>query len=156
MTELFGVNRVEGGAWALVTIAVLMVLTGRLVPRRTYNWRQAFHTSEEVRRMESNQVEDLLAVAEVGGRILKALPRPDEAAERCATAMQWIKRILGLGRRRAGMRASEAAVERTQQARREVEERQSIVASAMAPWWRAREENHLRERIEAAFRGAPQ
>lgn len=89
MTELFGVNPVEGGAWALVTIAVLMVLTGRLIPRRTYddmvadrdNWRQAFHTSEEVRRMESKQVEDLLGVAEVGGRILNALPRPGESAE---------------------------------------------------------------------------
>ncbi|MFF9175993.1 hypothetical protein [Streptomyces sp. NPDC014793] len=89
MNEIFGVNPVEGGAWTLVTIAVLMVLTGRLIPRRTYddmvadrdNWRSAFHSSEEVRRMESKQVEDLLAVAEVGGRILSALPKPGEPAE---------------------------------------------------------------------------
>ncbi|MEU3528807.1 hypothetical protein AB0E62_34000 [Streptomyces sp. NPDC038707] len=70
--------------------------------------------------------------------------------------MHWIKRILGLGRRPAGTRAAEAAVERTQQARREVEERESVIAAVMAPWWRAREENHLRERIEQAFRGAAQ
>lgn len=70
--------------------------------------------------------------------------------------MQWIRRILGRGHRPTGKRASEAAVERTQEARREAEARQSIVAAVMAPWRRAREENHLRERIEAAFRGAPQ
>jgi hypothetical protein len=89
VTELFGINPVEGGAWALVTIAVLMVLTGRLIPRRTYddmvadrdNWRQAFHASEEVRRMQDKQVEQLLTVAEVGGRIINALPRPEEPAE---------------------------------------------------------------------------
>jgi len=73
--------------------------------------------------------------------------------------MHWIKHLLGRGRRPAGKRTSEAAVERTQQARREAEERQTSVTTVLGPWWRAREENNFAKRIEAAYaarRGAAQ
>jgi hypothetical protein len=48
------------------------------------------------------------------------------------------------------------ALERAIAAREEAEARQPLVTSVAAKLRRAREENHFRERIEAAFRGAPQ
>jgi hypothetical protein len=65
----------------------------------------------------------------------------------------WIRRLLP-GRSKPDPRASEAALERSKTARRAAEARQSSVDAAVAPLRRARQENHLRERIEAAFRGA--
>lgn len=89
MSEIFGINASDAGLGALLTLVILFILTGRLVPRRTYDdmvadrdsWRQAFHASEEVRRMESKQLQNLLTVAEMGGRVLTALPQPGEPAE---------------------------------------------------------------------------
>lgn len=62
----------------------------------------------------------------------------------------WIKRHLK-GTDKPNLAASEAALERTRTARHETEARQSSVDAAVAPIRRARTENHLRERIEAAF-----
>jgi len=67
----------------------------------------------------------------------------------------WIRRLVH-GRDRSEQRPSEAALERAIQAREQAEARQPIVTAAAAKIRRAREENHFRERIEAAFRGAAQ
>jgi len=48
-----------------------------------------------------------------------------------------------------------AALERAREARQQAEARQPVVTAVAAKLRRAREENHFRERIEAAFRGAP-
>jgi hypothetical protein len=89
VNELFGINPVQGGATALLILVVLMVLTGRLVPRRIHedaladrdNWRQAYLESEAARRVEHEQTGELLEMARLGGRILTALPHPGQAAE---------------------------------------------------------------------------
>ena len=89
MNEIFGINPVEGGATALLVLVVLMILTGRLVPRRILedaitdrdNWRQAYLESEAARRVEHDQTGELLEMAKIGGHILTALPQPGQAAE---------------------------------------------------------------------------
>jgi hypothetical protein len=62
----------------------------------------------------------------------------------------WIKRRRE-GSEKPDLRASEAALERTRTDRKVTEARQPIVDAAVAPLRRALRENHLRERIEAAF-----
>jgi hypothetical protein len=69
--------------------------------------------------------------------------------------ISWIRRLVR-GRNRAEPRASEAALERAREAREAAEARQPAVQAVAAKIRRAREENHFRERIEAAFRGAAQ
>ncbi|MCX5144638.1 hypothetical protein [Streptomyces sp. NBC_00338] len=84
MAELMGIDIAQGGAVALLTLVVLMVLTGRLVPRRTYDdlleerntWRSAHTTSEEARRLEREQVGELLELSRTADRVLTALPHP--------------------------------------------------------------------------------
>ncbi|MEU0160247.1 hypothetical protein ABZ154_15735 [Streptomyces sp. NPDC006261] len=84
--ELFGVNVAEGGAVALLAIVVLMVLTGRLVPRRTFDdmkedrndWRTA-HSKSEVARVEAiRQTSELIELSRTGVHLLNALPRGEE------------------------------------------------------------------------------
>lgn len=89
MSEVFGINPGDAGAVALLTLVVLLILTGRLVPRRTHedaltdrdNWREAFLKSEAARQMEHEQTGELLEMARLGGNILTALPRPGQADE---------------------------------------------------------------------------
>ncbi|MEU0354991.1 hypothetical protein [Streptomyces cyaneofuscatus] len=87
--ELFGVNVAEGGAVALLAIVVLMVLTGRLVPRRTYDdlkeerdgWRTA-HTESEKARMEAiSQTGELIELSRTGVHLLDSLPRGEVTAD---------------------------------------------------------------------------
>lgn len=66
----------------------------------------------------------------------------------------WIRR-LGHGCDSAEKSDSEAALERAREARQQAEARQPIVTAVVERLRHAREENHFRERIEAAFRGAP-
>lgn len=88
MPELLGIDIAQGGAVALLTLVVLMVLTGRLVPRRTHedtladrdNWRTAFLDSEALRKVEHDQTGELLEMARLGGNILAALPHPPHTA----------------------------------------------------------------------------
>lgn len=94
MSEVFGINPNGIGLGALLTLVVLLILTGRLVPRRTHedalsdrdNWRSAFMESEAARKVEHEQVEELLEMAKLGGHILTALPRPGKADEEEVTA----------------------------------------------------------------------
>ena len=89
MIEIFGINASDIGLGALLTLVILLILTGKLVPRRTHedvladrdNWRQAYLESEKARRVEHDQTEDLLEMAKLGGHILTALPRPGQADE---------------------------------------------------------------------------
>jgi|1185.fasta_scaffold03425_2 hypothetical protein len=46
---------------------------------------------------------------------------------------------------------SEVALQRTREARREVEDRWPTVRAVVAPFKQAREENHWAERVEAVF-----
>jgi hypothetical protein len=67
----------------------------------------------------------------------------------------WIRRLV-LGCENAEPRPSEVALEEARRARRQAEARQPLVTAVAAKLRHAREENHFRERIEAAFRGAPE
>lgn len=70
----------------------------------------------------------------------------------------WIRR-LAHGCDKPDVSESEAALKRAQNARRAAEARRPAVDAAVAPIRRARQENHLRTRIEMAFaerRGAQQ
>ncbi|MDH6610345.1 hypothetical protein M2164_005980 [Streptomyces sp. SAI-208] len=62
----------------------------------------------------------------------------------------WIRRLVH-GCDRAAPSESEAALERTTEARQEAEDRWSAVREAVAPIRRARIENHWAERVEQAF-----
>ncbi|MGW4223051.1 DUF7620 family protein [Streptomyces bauhiniae] len=62
----------------------------------------------------------------------------------------WIRR-LARGSDEPERAASEAALERTREARQEVEERWSPIRAAVAPIRQARIENHWAEKVEAAF-----
>lgn len=83
MSEIFGINPTDAGAVVLLTLVVLLILTGRLIPRRTHedvladrdNWRQAYLEAEKARAVEHEQTGELLEMARLGGRILTALPR---------------------------------------------------------------------------------
>ncbi|MEU6543865.1 hypothetical protein [Streptomyces sp. NPDC046859] len=94
MSEVFGVNPGDAGAVALLVIVVLLILTGRLVPRKTHedaladrdNWRAAYLESEASRKVEHEQTGELLEMAKLGGHILTALPHPGQADEEEVTA----------------------------------------------------------------------
>lgn len=89
MSEVFGVNPVDAGAGALLALVILLILTGRLIPRRTHedvitdrdNWRNAFLQSEAARKVEHDQTGELLEMAKLGGHILTALPHPGHTDE---------------------------------------------------------------------------
>ncbi|MEU3826438.1 hypothetical protein AB0F36_14135 [Streptomyces sp. NPDC029080] len=89
MSEVFGINASDAGLGALLTLVVLLILTGRLVPRRTHedvladrdNWRQAYLQSEAARQLEHEHTGELLEMARLGGHILAALPHPDGQAD---------------------------------------------------------------------------
>ncbi|MER6492738.1 hypothetical protein [Streptomyces griseorubiginosus] len=89
MSEIFGINAGDAGVGVLLTLVVLLILTGRLVPRRTHedaltdrdNWRQAYLESEKARKVEHEQTGELLEMARLGGHILTALPHPGHADE---------------------------------------------------------------------------
>ncbi len=89
MSEVFGINPGDAGAAALLVLVVLLILTGRLIPRRTHEdvladrerWRQAFLESEAARKVEHEQTGELLEMAKLGGHILTALPHPVQAEE---------------------------------------------------------------------------
>ncbi|MFJ8345014.1 hypothetical protein ACIQ9J_01295 [Streptomyces sp. NPDC094153] len=85
MGELIGAGWATVGATGLLGTAVLLVLTGGLVPRRTYKdlreerdtWRQAHTESERARQVAQQQVGELLELSRTAGHILTSLPRPD-------------------------------------------------------------------------------
>jgi hypothetical protein len=70
------------GPTGLLTILVLLILIGRLVPRRTLEdvlhdrdeWRAAHRISEAARVESARQVEELLEHARTTDEIIRALP----------------------------------------------------------------------------------
>ncbi|WP_436735981.1 hypothetical protein [Streptomyces sp. BBFR102] len=81
MGDLFGVKIADLGAVTLLALVVLIVLTGRLVPRRTYDdlreerdtWRSAHTVSEEARAVERAQTRELLELGRTGTHALAGL-----------------------------------------------------------------------------------
>lgn len=84
--ELMGIDIAQGGAVALLAVVVLMVLTGRLIPRRTYDdmreerntWRSAHSESEVARAEERDQNRQLMELAHTAGHVLDSLPKRGE------------------------------------------------------------------------------
>jgi hypothetical protein len=90
-----------GGLVGLVTLAVLAVWRGWLVPRgtldllnastareiqvikerleeskvREHEWKAAFNASDEARRVQTEQLKELLALAQATDAFMRALPR---------------------------------------------------------------------------------
>ncbi|MDX3527126.1 hypothetical protein P1P75_11900 [Streptomyces sp. ID05-39B] len=92
MNELLGVNIAEGGAAALVTLVVLLIFLGRLVPRSVLEdvrkdrdarvaeilaerdtWRDAHRESERARMEAQSQVGELLELSRTADHVLRAI-----------------------------------------------------------------------------------
>ncbi|RRQ81577.1 hypothetical protein [Streptomyces griseofuscus] len=95
MSEFFGFNPATGGATALLAIAVLFVLTGRLVPRsvlrdtqadRDY-WRAAHDEEAKARAAERELTNELLEVAKTADRVIAALPQAPSSREVTASGL---------------------------------------------------------------------
>lgn len=90
---MFGFSAAQASAGALLTLVVLLVLTGLLVPRRVVKdlreshkaeleraraeaavWRQAWESSEAARRLEAAHVGELLEGVRTTSRVLTQLP----------------------------------------------------------------------------------
>jgi hypothetical protein len=85
-SEVFGLGVAQAGPTALLALVVLLVLTGRLVPRATLEdmqrerdtWRAAHTESEKARQAEREQTNQLLEMAHLGNQVLNSLPRPPQ------------------------------------------------------------------------------
>lgn len=63
------------GATALLTIVVLLILTGRLVPKSVADaWKNAYFTEQASGREKEKQITLLASSATVSARVLDALP----------------------------------------------------------------------------------
>lgn len=82
------------GIGGLLSLAVWLIFTGRLVPRSVVDdirqerddWKAAARDSEDARAEERDQKRELLEVAHVMERVLTALPRPGEVGHGAAEA----------------------------------------------------------------------
>ncbi|MGA4867551.1 hypothetical protein ACPB9J_33495 [Streptomyces lavendulocolor] len=85
--DVFGLPVSAAGPTTLLALVVLLILTGRLVPRSTLQdmreerdtWRAAHSESEAARQAEREQVGELLEMARLGNQVLNSLPRPPSA-----------------------------------------------------------------------------
>lgn len=81
-----GLNLAQIGAGGLVTLFVLAILTGRLVPRRNLDdvvrdrdeWRAAHTISENARLEGQKQVNELLEHARTTDAFIRSLPHPQD------------------------------------------------------------------------------
>lgn len=86
---LDGINLIGLTPAGLLLIAVLMVLTGRLVPRATYldkakeadQWRTAYEASELSRSTSEAQTRELLEVAKTSAAFLAAVYEHSERSQ---------------------------------------------------------------------------
>jgi hypothetical protein len=82
------------GIGGLLSLAVWLIFTGRLVPRSTVDdirrqrdrWEQAARDSEDARAEDRAQTRQLLEVAHVMEHVLTSLPRPGEVGHGAAEA----------------------------------------------------------------------
>lgn len=92
---MYGIDPAQGGAVAVLVVVVLLILWGKLVPRRTMAdriadkqlqiqaltaerdaWRAAHRVSEEARGLAQDQVRQLLEVTRTTDRVLTAIASP--------------------------------------------------------------------------------
>jgi F0F1-type ATP synthase membrane subunit b/b' len=92
VSELLGVNVAQGGAIGLLTLVVLLILLGRLVPRSVLEdvrkdrdarvaevlaerdtWRDAHRESEAARIEAQNQVGELLELSRTADHVLRSI-----------------------------------------------------------------------------------
>lgn len=72
---LAGLRITEIGASGLLVLTVLMILTGKLVPRSVADvWRQAYLKSEEASHVKDETIAELVRANSVGVRVLDSLP----------------------------------------------------------------------------------
>ena len=88
-----GISALQASAGALVTLIVILIVTGRLVWHKqledvredaekrvaqanaeTTRWRSAYEYSEEARRIDAQHAEHLLDLGYASNRIISALP----------------------------------------------------------------------------------
>ncbi|MFI0894903.1 hypothetical protein [Streptomyces sp. NPDC020983] len=89
-----GLIAIQGGAAGILAAAVMLVLTGRLVPlsvlrdvqHQRDTWQEAHRESEAARAEERAQTRELLEVARVADHVLTSLPRPGEVGHGVAGA----------------------------------------------------------------------
>lgn len=78
-----GLNPAVLGPTGLLALTVLMVLTGRLVPKTTLddqkaetaNWRTAYNQERDARSTAETQTAELLSLARATNALLVALPQ---------------------------------------------------------------------------------
>lgn len=81
---LSNISILDLGATGLLALTVLMILTGRLVPKSTSDaWKDAYQKEQAVTREQAKQISMLAASTSVTARVLDALPKasggdPDE------------------------------------------------------------------------------
>jgi|SRR5690242_980980 len=84
----------QAGIGGLLSLAVWLIFTGRLVPRSTVDdirrerddWKAAARESEAARAEEREQKRELLEVAHITEHVLTSLPRPGEVGHGAADA----------------------------------------------------------------------
>lgn len=100
MTDLEGLSIIQGGAAAIVSMVVLLILRGHLVPRSTVDdvradrdariaelaaerdtWRAAHKESEVARHVAQDQVSELLELSRTADHVLRSLPRAGEGVQ---------------------------------------------------------------------------
>lgn len=78
-TENIGI----GSGWLLVVVFVVLLMSGRIIPRRTYDdvvrdrdeWRAAHQISESARAEGVRQTQELLEHARTTDAFIRSLPR---------------------------------------------------------------------------------
>ncbi|MFJ4863388.1 hypothetical protein [Streptomyces sp. NPDC088748] len=86
MGDIFGFTPADLGVSGLLVLVVLLILTGRLVPRSTLvdmrderdTWRAAHDKSETARQAEREMTTELLELSRTAGHVLTSLPKPRE------------------------------------------------------------------------------
>ncbi|MFD5509098.1 hypothetical protein ACFWIB_15155 [Streptomyces sp. NPDC127051] len=89
MSDIFGFNPSDLGAAALLCLVVLLILNGRLVPRRTLEdaqserdyWRAAHGEEAKARQAERELTNELLEVARTADHVLASLPKATSLQE---------------------------------------------------------------------------
>lgn len=74
----------KGGPWALLALAVMGIILGRLVPsstvklllQRAEDYRLAWERSEEAREVQAQQLTALLEYARTADAVLRSIPAP--------------------------------------------------------------------------------
>ncbi|MEV6569915.1 hypothetical protein [Streptomyces sp. NPDC051577] len=86
MGDIFGFTPADLGVSGLLVLVVLLILTGRLVPRATLldmrqerdTWREAHGVSETARQAEREHNAELLELSRTASHVLASLPHPRE------------------------------------------------------------------------------